>query len=346
MTDTGQRSDPAVVVWIIFVMIMIYCMILVGGLTRLTGSGLSMVDWRPIMGTLPPLTDIQWEQTFEAYKQFPEYQKVNHGMSLSEFKQIFYWEYGHRVLGRSIGLVFFVPFAYFFVRRRLTGSLKVKLGFAFVLGGLQGLLGWYMVQSGLVDQPRVSHYRLAAHLGLALFLLGYLFWILLNVLGVYPSSRSTRSIAWLSKGVLGCVLVQIFYGALTAGLDAGLVYNSFPDWHGRLLPTGMMQLQPLVQNFFDNPVTVQWVHRTLAFFLVGLIASYVLAVFRQTDSRSIKIGAISLFIGLLLQFIFGVATLLWHVPVAMASLHQAGAVVVMLLALWNVYMSRTPSAHR
>lgn len=316
---------------------LVYLMVIVGGLTRLTDSGLSMVDWRPLMGTIPPITESQWIETFEQYRQSPEYLQINKGMSLDEFKYIFYWEYGHRVLGRLLGLVFFIPFVYFLIKRRLALPLARKLGIAFLLGGTQGLLGWYMVKSGLVDVPHVSQYRLAAHLSLAFFLLCYLYWLCLSLLFARFERQSSKSLWWPSLILALTISLQIVFGALTAGLDAGKMYNTFPDMNGYFLPPGSFAITPIALNFFENPVLVQWTHRTLAWAIVGIgIFLFMKGRIANTPNPGRRFHNLILAM-ISLQFLLGVGTLVLNVPLAWASLHQAGAGVLLLLAVTNLF---------
>ncbi len=328
-------------IWLYLTVFTIFVMIGVGGLTRLTRSGLSIVEWKPISGVLPPLNEEQWHVEFEKYKQFPEYQKVNSHFELSDFKFIFFWEYAHRLLGRLIGLIFAVPLVFFAIRGRVRGSLAKKLSFALFLGGVQGFIGWYMVKSGLVDMPRVSHFRLATHLGLAMFLMSFLYWVARDIR--YPLRRvlgGERTLYRLSLAFLGLVCVQIFYGALTAGLHAGHIYNSFPLWNGQWIPAGMSYLGG-AQDFFSNPVTVQFIHRGLGwlvFFsaigLAGVAPRYLNPSPRQLRSLTL-IGGLAL-----VQFTLGVLTLLHAVPVALGSAHQLGACVLLLASVHAVHTTR------
>ena len=333
-----QFRNKSMSIWLLLVISMVYGMILVGGLTRLTDSGLSMVDWRPIMGTIPPITAEEWQSVFDAYRQFPEYQQINKGMSLDEFKSIFYWEYGHRVLGRLLGIVFFIPFLYFVIRGRIRGALLQKLGLAFVLGGAQGLLGWYMVKSGLVNEPRVSQYRLAAHLGLAFLLLCYLYWIFLDLMVRGRARINKISFKGISVLLVALISLQIFYGALTAGLDAGLIYNTFPHMNGVLLPDGAMYHQPAWKNLFENPMTVQFIHRCLGWMTAALVLFQFIKGLRSHLSRSQKSIQLALLLMTFLQFILGVGTLLMRVPLSLASLHQGGAAVLLVLAVSNCFI--------
>lgn len=333
-----QYRSRSVGVWLLLVIAMVYGMILVGGLTRLTNSGLSMVDWKPIMGAIPPLTLEDWQKTFDAYKSYPEYLLVNQGMTLDEFKSIFYWEYGHRVLGRVIGIAFFLPFVFFLVRGKLKAGIAGKLFVAFVLGGAQGLLGWYMVKSGLVNEPRVSQYRLAAHLGLAFALLSYLYWIFLEISLRVRARIKEPSFKIVSLLVLAIISIQIFYGALTAGLDAGLVYNTFPDMNGNIVPPGLTHQKPMWKNFFENAVAVQFIHRCLAWLTLGVVLLQFIWGWRCKVTGQQRWLQAALLLMTLLQFALGVGTLLLKVPVSVASLHQAGAAVLLILAVTNCFI--------
>ena len=290
------------------------------------------------MGTIPPITQSDWQEVFTKYQQFPEYKMKNFGMTLEEFKGIFLWEYGHRVLGRFIGLLFLLPFLFFIWKKWIRGSEISKLLLIFILGGAQGLLGWYMVKSGLVNRPEVSHYRLAAHLSLALFLLGAIYWTFLDY-GVRlrkPKLSYGRPpvilnrLSWIVLSLLG---VQIFYGAFMAGLDGGLIFNTFPLMNGYVFPPGALAMSPTWVNVFENAVAVQWVHRVLGFLLVILIAAMWLIGAKNTLNRPQKISLNFLLFVTLLQFCLGVGTLLFRVPVPLASLHQIGASVLILLCL-------------
>lgn len=342
--DSPVRGYRALRAWLVIVIFTIFAMVIVGGLTRLTGSGLSMVDWQPILGALPPVTEAQWMERFDAYRQFPEYLKVNKGMSLEDFKYIFYWEYGHRLLGRSIGLIYGLPLLVFWIMGIARGRLGAKLFFALLLGGLQGLLGWYMVKSGLIDQPRVSHYRLAAHFSLAVFLMGYLFWVWMSLspskINVSSKSRTKSSLAGYASVLLLLIAFQLVYGAMTAGLDAGLVYNSFPDWNGQWLPAGLASMEPLLLNLTANPVGVQFVHRTTGWVVLAAVIGFFVMNIRSKRSRKEALSAAFLLLAVLCQFALGILTLIWYVPVNIASMHQGGALIVVLLMLWNVFLHR------
>ena len=332
----SHRLDRAVAVWLLVVCSMVFVMVVIGGITRLTNSGLSMVDWRPIMGVMPPLSQSEWEITFEAYKAYPEYQKINQGMDLAGFKEIFFWEWFHRVFGRLIGLAFFVPFVLFLMRGAVGGVRKVQYTVALVLGGLQGLMGWYMVKSGLVDRPDVSHYRLASHLLLAIVVMGYLLWLALDLLRPRPAAAPPAIAGW-SWALMALVMLQILYGAFTAGLNAGYGFNTWPMMGDEFMATGVMMLEPGWVNFVENTSMLQFVHRWLgAVVLVGSVYLWwrVLQL-RGTAARGQLLAAYAMLIVTLLQFLLGVLTLVFEVPLQLASLHQAGA-CVLVLALTNL----------
>lgn len=336
MALVNPQASKAIIAWLMVIMAMVYGTVLVGGLTRLTGSGLSMVKWHPIKGVVPPLNDQEWQDELNHYRQSPEYQKVNKGMSVDEFKKIYYWEYGHRMLGRGIGLVYFLAGAFFFFKGWLRGRLLLRVAIGFVLGGLQGLLGWYMVKSGLVDMPRVSHLRLAAHLSLALFILVYLYWLVLGLIRRPSLPSSTQVKPFLSYLIVFILALQIVYGAFTAGLRAGRIYNSFPDWNGHFVPAGLMQLEPWFSNFIYNPVMVQFVHRGLAYVLILLAVAYVVSCWKSERLR--RISLIMLFL-MFIQASLGVATLVKVVPLSLASAHQGVAVLLLLCATYNLFLN-------
>lgn len=334
--DTSRR---AIIIWLGLVCALILAMVVVGGVTRLTDSGLSMVDWKPIMGVIPPLNDQQWSATFEKYQQYPEYIKVNHAMSIDEFKSIFYWEYGHRLLGRVIGIVFLLPFLVFWLTGRLSGSLRTRLLWAFIIGGLQGLMGWYMVMSGLVDKPNVSHYRLTAHLGLALFLLVYLFWIILDLRsnrpGAVDGSPAPPGIRGLALVTTTAVCLQIVYGAFTAGLHAGWGYNTFPSMNGHWMADAVGALTPFWLNFLESTATIQFIHRWLGTLVLALAVWLWSSMFRSQLDKTQRLSLHMLAVAVCGQYVLGVYTLVKVVPLVPAALHQAGACLV-LLAMFNV----------
>lgn len=311
-------------------------------MTRLTDSGLSMVDWQPIMGALPPFDDAEWQDTFDKYKQYPQYQKLNRKMELEGFKEIFYWEYGHRLLGRLIGVIFFIPFVILLLLRKIEKPLIPKLSIALVLGGLQGLMGWYMVMSGLVDIPRVSHYRLAAHLLLALLILAWLFWLILDLLE-RPREEADKQPAWsvmASRIFLGIVMLQITYGAFTAGLRAGFGYNTFPLMNEKLIADAVFLMNPWWINLFESGATVQFIHRWIGVItLIAITTLWILTITGRYDKK-FSYCVHGLFLVTLTQFLVGVLTLVYVVPIALASAHQAFACLVLLVCVYFVYITK------
>jgi cytochrome c oxidase assembly protein subunit 15 len=307
--------------------LVLFCLVMLGGATRLTGSGLSMVEWEPVTGIIPPTSEETWMREFNAYRQSPEYQKVNRGMSLDDFKVIYWFEFGHRLLARSLGLVFALPLAWFLWRgwipRRLRWPLLGLLG----LGALQGWMGWYMVQSGLVDIPRVSPYRLAAHLSLALIIFSFMFRLALGLL--MPAEHRPHPMRRWTIALLVMTALTVFVGAFVAGLRAGFVYNDFPFMAGRVIPEGILGLEPMWRNFFENTATVQFMHRILG---ISTLALVIVAWFRQR-AHPLDVGARRAFHVLLaivtLQVVLGIATLMLYVPVTLGTLHQGVAVLVL-----------------
>jgi heme a synthase len=331
----GRTAANAVGLWLYIVAALVFAMVIVGGATRLTKSGLSITEWQPIMGTIPPLSEAAWEDAFTKYKQIPQYQLLNKGMTLGEFKFIYAWEWSHRLLGRLIGVVFFVPFVIFWARGAISRALWPKLAGVFVLGGLQGALGWYMVASGLADRVSVSQYRLAAHLALAVLLFGLLLWI---ASGLRP--RAASEMAWprrLAAALLGLVYVQIILGAFVAGLDAGRAFNTWPLMGGSFVPAGMAELTPWYLNLFDNPAAVQFDHR---------MAGYAVAVLALLQAVAVcRMGALRLPAGIfaaavLVQAVLGILTITHGVPLHMALTHQGVALLVFALAVWHLRRAR------
>jgi cytochrome c oxidase assembly protein subunit 15 len=335
-----DANDRAVLRWLLLCLLLVICMILLGATTRLTGSGLSMVTWHPA-GMLPPLDTPAWQIEFERYQQYPEFQKINSAMTLDDFKRIFWFEYSHRMLGRLIGVVFLLPFLFFWLRGMLKPGLTPRLLIMFVLGGLQGLLGWYMVKSGLVSDPRVSQYRLTAHLLSALLIYGFILWTILTLAwpAEYRRLRKSAIPGWrkTSLSLMALLLVTISSGGFVAGLDAGLIFNSFPLMGGRLLPEGLGALSPWYLNPFENMVTVQFNHRWLAISTATLLLIWYLRGRRQfADSpplRSFKLVGMMTIV----QVALGIATLLLQVPVVLGVLHQAGALLLFSALLGNLY---------
>jgi len=329
-------SDRAIAAWLLACCALVFAMVVVGGVTRLTHSGLSIVEWQPIVGTLPPLDEAQWQATFEKYKLTPEYNLVNSGMSLDEFKGIFWWEYYHRLLGRLIGFAFLLPFLWFLLRRRIPEGYGLPLAGIFLLGGLQGAMGWYMVKSGLVEDPRVSQFRLTAHLGLAFVIFGAMQWVAMSLLlpgriaeGGERVRSARRWAGWLSVMVFAMVLT----GGFVAGIRAGFAYNTFPLMNGSVVPPEIMMIEPWWRNFFWNMATVQFDHRLGAWLLAFFVPVLWWKVLRAGVPARARIGAHLMLAMLAIQVALGIATLLLVVPLPLAAAHQAGAVLLFAFAL-------------
>ena len=332
--DTDTRDRHAVAAWLFVCCALLFALIVVGGVTRLTHSGLSITEWQPIVGTLPPLTDTDWAHVFAKYRATPEYRQINPDMSLDAFKRIFWWEYAHRLLGRAIGLAFLLPYLWFLVRRRIPPGYAGALFAIFVLGGAQGALGWYMVQSGLVDDPRVSQLRLAAHLGLAFLIFGAMFWVALSLSRPAARGAGSHSLRRFAFLLIALIYVMVLAGGLVAGIRAGFAYNTFPLMNGRWIPSGLLLLEPWYRNFIDNMTTVQFDHRLLAWALAALVPWFAWRVHAAPDVDPQARRAAAFFVALLvIQIALGIATLLLVVPLPLAAAHQAGAVLVFAAAL-------------
>ncbi len=340
MFDTINSNDKAVAKWLLVCCALVFAMVVLGGFTRLTGSGLSMVDWRPLMGVLPPLTDAEWQRVFEMYQQSPEFQYVNANFGVDDFKGIFWLEYLHRLLGRVIGIVFLLPFVYFVGRGFIPPRHWPRYGLMFVLGGLQGLLGWYMVKSGLVDVPHVSQYRLTAHLVAAFAIYAYMFWVALSLL--FPADSGSARHAWFGRtaALLALVSVTVVSGGFVAGLKAGKIYNTFPTMGGDWIPPNLMALAPAWRNFFDNPITAQFDHRLLAITtLVVIVVYWIRSRSAQLPDRAGR-AVNALLHTTILQVALGIATLLMAVPVLLGAAHQAVAMLLFTVTLFLVHALR------
>jgi heme a synthase len=358
----AAASDRAIAWWLTVVALMVYAMVVLGGVTRLTESGLSMVDWKPLLGWLPPMSDAQWHALFERYKQFPEYAKKNVGMDLAGFQAIFWLEYFHRLFGRVIGLVFLLPLVWFWVRGRVRPGLKPRLVGLFILGGMQGVLGWVMVKSGLVDRPTVSQYRLAAHLALAVLIYAAILW---TAWGLFLGARETaaapvRAPRWLrvyAVIVFAMICVTLVAGAFVAGLDAGLIYNTFPKMGPGLVPPDLWNPKLGLLNIFENRVTVQFQHRVLAISTLFVVFFFWSAartlrfppadgtpgpLARLAPAERLACSTLMLVVGV--QALLGVSTLVMFVPVWLAALHQAGALLLVTAGLWVLRRFYPPPA--
>lgn len=341
VSATTGRSAGAVAKWLLVCAALIFCMVVLGGLTRLTDSGLSMMHWKPL-SFLPPMTETEWLFWFEQYKTIPQYKNLFPDMTLTGFKGIFWLEYLHRLLGRVVGIVFFVPLAWFALKGRIDRALARKLFGIFVLGGLQGAMGWYMVASGFSQEVSVSQYRLAAHLGFAVVIYGAVLWVAFDLMWpraqarLRGAARLRRRYAWL----LGLLCVTIVSGAFVAGLDAGMIYNTFPLMGGGLVPPDLLVEQPVWRNLFENMATVQFTHRVLAVTLFVLILLVWIGG-RGTDLPARARLATNLVpVAAVLQVTLGISTLLLYVPVPLAAAHQAGALVVFTAVLWALHELR------
>ncbi|NRD19637.1 COX15/CtaA family protein [Winogradskyella eckloniae] len=321
-----KQENKAVIYWLLTGCVLIFIMVVVGGITRLTHSGLSISNYKLISGTIPPMNEVEWNEAFELYKQYPEYQKLNSHFTLEEFKDIYFWEWIHRVIGRFIGLVFFIPFVYFIIKKRLSKATIKKATLLLIMGGFQGFLGWYMVKSGLVDRPDVSHYRLAAHLTTAFLTFAYTFWVALDLMFPYKKIIDKKLRNFIRLGLV-ILIIQIIYGAFVAGLDAGWIHNHWPLMsEGKWIhETVFIEQTPTYLNFIEGKSGVQFVHRTIAYVVAILILAiwYKANKIGTTPYQKKGINALLILVGI--QFALGVLTLVLAVPVWLGVLHQVGA---------------------
>lgn len=334
-TERQITARRAIAAWLFVICGLVAAMVVVGGATRLTESGLSITEWKPVTGAIPPLSVEEWESEFEKYRQIPEYIRVNRGMSLDEFKTIYWWEWGHRFLGRLVGVAFFFPFVFFVLTKRVERPLIPHLAAMFVLGGLQGALGWYMVMSGLTERVDVSQYRLAAHLSLAFFVFAYMFWIAVPLW----RREALRAVTFQGKEriaalIVGAVFFQVFAGAIVAGLNAGFIYNTWPLMDGSFIPRHLYPLDPFWVNFFEDVRTVQFNHRMIAYALAGFIAWHYWTL--RGDLPEIQKSGHLLFGALVAQVGLGILTIVTVVRIEIALLHQFGAVVLLAAALYHL----------
>ena len=318
--------------WLYFIAFLVALMVIVGGATRLTDSGLSITEWKPVVGAIPPLSVAEWNEEFEKYKQIPEYQKINKGMSLAEFKTIFWWEWSHRFLGRFVGIAFFLPMVFFWTTGRLQSHMMPKLVLLFVLGGLQGAIGWWMVASGLVNRVDVSQYRLAIHLTLASIIFAYAIW-LARGLAPHSAGAAPAKLRKQAGEISVLVLFQIYLGGLVAGLDAGLAYNTWPLMDGTIWPGGLHVIEPIWRNYFENPKLVQFLHRMNAYLIFAYVGWHMLHVLTARIDTPHRNRAVLLFLLVTLQAALGIGTLVLQVPIDWALTHQFGAIVVLGFAI-------------
>lgn len=330
-----KNSNRPIINWLLTGCFLIFIMVAIGGLTRLTHSGLSMVEWT-LFGSTPPNTEADWQILFDKYKAYPEYQQVNFNFSLDEFKTIFYWEYGHRMFGRLIGLVFIIPFIWFLIRRKISKSLLPKLILLLAMGSFQGLLGWYMVKSGLIKNPDVSHYRLAMHLVTAFLTFAYTFWLALS-LKYEKTEVKIPSILTGIRILFPVLIIQILWGAYVAGLNAGKVYNHWPKMGEDWIASSVFSVEPIWRGLVEGIGGVQFVHRYLAYLVVGLVIFLFLNARKHMLDQLQKRAMNFLVIAVSLQFLLGIFTLLYAVPISLGLLHQLGAFVLLgsTIFAWN-----------
>lgn len=338
--------------WLIAVAVLVAAMVTLGGLTRLTGAGLSITEWQPVVGIVPPLSDQGWQGKFAKYRQIPQYRLENRAMRLAEFKAIYWWEWTHRFLGRLVGTAFLLPFVFFAATGAIPRRDWPRMVLLFALGGLQGLVGWWMVQSGLEIRVSVSQYRLAIHLGVAILLFGALLWIALEYLRPPPALRATSSASrggkgmrWFGLALLGLVYLQMLLGALVAGLRAGLVYNTWPSMDGRVVPDDAFVSRPWWINFFENAGLAQFDHRVGAYVIaIGAVAWW-FTVRRECSSDAVRASSTAIVFLVAVQILLGIVTLINQAPLLLAALHQATAVALFSATLWHAFELSSDGNH-
>ncbi|HEY9056559.1 MAG TPA: COX15/CtaA family protein [Aurantimonas sp.] len=328
-----MRNRAAIRLWLYTVAALVFALVLVGGATRLTDSGLSITEWKPIHGIIPPLSAAEWQEEFELYKRIPQYQEINRGMSLDDFKTIFWWEWAHRFLARAVGFVFAVPLAFFWLTGRIEPFLKPRLLGILGLGALQGGVGWWMVASGLSVRTDVSQYRLATHLIIACLIFAATIWVARGLAPKRYETPPSRASATVAGVIVLASLAQIYLGALVAGLNAGFTFNTWPLMDGALVPDGLFVMQPAWRNFFENVMTVQFIHRMGAYVLLAIVALHTVAAVTQAPGTRHARRAVVLFVLVLAQAAIGVVTLLLAVPISWGLIHQAGGMVVLAAAV-------------
>ena len=340
------RSDRAVGLWLFVIAAMIGLMVVVGGLTRLTGSGLSITEWQPVTGVVPPFSEADWQAEFAKYRGTPQYELLNRGIGLSGFKAIYWWEWTHRLLGRLLGVVFLVPFLLFLRQRRIDRTLAVKLGIIFLLGAAQGVLGWWMVQSGLTGaRVAVSQYRLAAHLGLAMILFGYIFWTALEVIGARRTKLAASRFKPWAIALAALIFVQILLGALMSGLHAGLAFATWPSYAGAWIPPGLYDLSPWWINHFENHALVHFQHRNVGYAVAIMVVWLYAALRRAGADGALRIAGIHAVVLTFAQIALGVFTVVSQVALPLAAMHQIVALGLFAAALWWAYALNANTAH-
>jgi len=326
-----MKNKKHIIIWLLSGFFMIYIMVIIGGITRLTGSGLSITDWKPIMGALPPMNDIEWNNKFELYKTTPEFKIKNNTFNLLEFKNIFWWEFAHRNLGRLIGLIFFIPFLIFLLTKSFNKRFTRQMIILLLIGGFQGVLGWFMVYSGLIDVPYVSHLRLAAHFITAISVMSYIFWIILELSSKKEIKKYNKLPYILSLIFTFVVTIQLIYGAFTAGLDAGFGNNKLLD---------IINFPSSFGNIISHPFTVLFIHRYLGIILLLSVIILKLKIKDITNSLKINRAVNFLLIAIIFQCILGISTLLLNIPIILAVIHQGFAILVLLSCIYMIYCSK------
>lgn len=335
------QPKKSIGIWLLTTAIMVFAMAVIGAITRLTESGLSIVDWRPITGIFPPMSPEAWAAELEKYRNTPEYQQINKGMSIADFQTIYWWEYIHRLWGRLIGLVYGLPLIYFWVKGELSPWLKPHLIVLLILGGLQGYIGWWMVQSGLVDRVDVSQYRLATHLTLAFFIFAYLLTLSFKLLMSAPPFGNSVRFQPILYLILILVFATMIMGAFVAGMNAGLAYNTWPLMDGEVVPQGLWSMTPVWINLFENPLTVQFLHRWIAQVTVVLILLASIWILMSKPNKGLKVATIHMIVMAILQLMLGIKVLLLGVPIWLGAAHQAGAFLLLACVLWALRKTAT-----
>lgn len=336
----NKKDEKKIIIWLSTILAMLIFIIIIGGLTRLTGSGLSMVEWQPVTGIIPPITEQNWAQEFAKYKLSPEFLKINYTMSLNEFKSIYFLEYFHRLIARTIGFVLIIPLLLFALRRSFSRKFALRLLAIFILGALQGFIGWFMVKSGLSNDPHVSHIRLMLHLIMAMLISALILWNILSI--IYPKPAINLDKTLFNWSMINAILIlfQSSYGALVAGLKAGLVYNNFPLMGETIIAPDIFFYKPLISNVINNPSTVQLIHRMIALILIISIISFWRYLRKKNVSKMLN-NTIYFFLTMLIfQICVGILTLIYGVPILLASLHQLTAVVIFLISIAIIYINK------
>ena len=357
-----NQNYKSIILWLSTALLTVFIMIFVGGITRLTDSGLSMVEWRPMMGTIPPLTQADWEIAFSKYKQFPEYQKINSNMVLKEFKWIFFWEYFHRMIGRFLGLLFIFPYIIFKLKNKIPNIIHSRLILLFLLGAFQAVIGWYMVKSGLIDRPDVSHYRLALHLSVALIIYSLILWLLLTtqqlnkktpIINLNSQIKNRLKLKKHSIAIIVLISAQILYGVLMAGLKGGLGFNTWPKMGAEWLPVEIFNRTPFLLNFLESTYVLQFMHRWLGVLVALSCIVFSIKILKSNSPLSphhkpylnLKYAAFCLILMVSMQFILGVGSLVMMVPISVASLHQIGAIILLSISLYITFILNNEKIH-